>query len=450
MYPKEFLSRMETLLGEDYPRFLASSEDAPSRALHVNLTKITPEQLQTAIEYSLTPIPYAPDGFYLESEEKVGKHPLHHAGAFYMQEPSAMAPLCSVDVKEGMWCMDLCAAPGGKSTQIANRLGNTGLLVSNELMPARCATLAGNIERMGIRNAIVTNTDTQTLADYLPHMFDLVVVDAPCSGEGMFRKDEEAVADWNLGNVALCARRQKEILEAAYTLLKEGGELLYSTCTFSLEENEEQLAAFLALHPDMTLLPVPKEVQAVTAPAIGLPHARRFYPHLARGEGQFMARLKKAMGEGETPNTIAKKVKDLPCPLKGEEERVWMQFVKDNFSTPLPTPMSFKGTISLLEENLSLPQAITYARGVRAGRVEKGRVVPEHWLFSAYGTTMKRQLHLSLSDPRLTAYLRGETIPCDLPDGWGCVVVEGCALGGIKVTGGVAKNHYPKGLRLRT
>ena len=209
------------------------------------------------------------------------------------------------------------------------------------------------------------------------------------------------------------------------------------------------ISHFLALHPDMSLAPVPQEVMDVTAPAIGIDGscARRFYPHLARGEGQFMARLKK----GDAPVAQKpKKPKDLPLPLSREEETVWRDFVKENFTSPLPTPMSFKGSISLLNASLPLPQSITYARGVNAGQVEKGRVVPSHWLFSAYGTQMKRQLHLTLDDPRLTAYLKGEVIPCDLPNGWGCVLVEGCALGGIKVTGGVAKNHYPKGLRLRT
>jgi NOL1/NOP2/sun family putative RNA methylase len=448
-YPREFLSRMQTLLGAGYDHFLVSKEDPPTRALHVNLTKITPEHFADVSGYTLSPIPYAPDGFYLEGEEKAGKHPLHHAGGFYMQEPSAMAPICCADVKEGMWCIDLCAAPGGKSTQIANRLGDTGILVSNEYVSQRAAILAGNLERMGLTNAVVTNTDTHTLAEYLPEMFDLVVVDAPCSGEGMFRKDEEAVADWNLGNVALCVERQREILDAAYQLLKVGGELIYSTCTFSPDENEEMVKWFLTSYPDMHLAPVPQEVKAVTAPAIGIDEdcARRFYPHLARGEGQFMARLQK--GEGGTSQK-PKKPKDLPTILGKEEERVWQAFVKDNFDTPLPTPMQFKGGISLLDTSMPLPQSITYARGVNAGHIEKGRVVPSHWLFSAYGKGMKRQLHLTLDDPRLTDYLKGEVIPCDLPNGWGCVIVEGCALGGIKVTGGMAKNHYPKGLRLRT
>ncbi len=458
-YPKEFQVRMARLLGDEWIDYRNAAEAEPTRALHVNLNKITPAALEDALAFALSPVPYAEDGFYLESEEHAGRHPLHHAGAFYMQEPSAMAPVCCLPLSRGMRVLDVCAAPGGKSTQVANRIGKEGLLVSNEIMPARAATLAGNLERMGLTNAVVTNTDAATLAARYPAMFDAVVVDAPCSGEGMFRKDEGAVVNWNPGNVAVCTERQREILSHAVKTVRPGGYLLYATCTFSIEENEGTLAEFLTMHPEMTLCPVPQAVADVTRPAVRLTDcdgavaeqiascARRFYPHTGRGEGQFMAVMQKS--EDAEVALPPKKQKDDTLPLSKEEVKIWEDFCKKTFAdgTVLPTPRIFKGAVTLLPHDLPTGADVTYARGVRVGHAEKGRFVPEHWLFSAYGNLFARKPDLPGDDPRVAAYLRGETFPCDLADGWACLMVCGCPLGGIKVTGGTAKNHYPKGLR---
>ncbi len=460
-YPDIFLSRMQELLGEEMPQFIGSASSEPTRSLHVNEHKITAERLASALNFSLAPIPYATDGFYLESEEHAGRHPLHHAGAFYMQEPSAMAPVACLPLRAGMRVLDVCAAPGGKSTQMANRIGTGGLLVSNEIVTSRAAVLAGNLERMGLTNSVVTNTDAATLATRYPSTFDAVVVDAPCSGEGMFRKDAGAVENWNLGNVTACATRQREILSQAVKTLRPGGYLLYATCTFSVEENEETLAWLLSTYPAFAPVPVSDEVVAVTRPAVRLGDcttavadaihrcARRFYPHTGRGEGQFMAVLKLSEDADITP--MPKKPKDDTQPLSREEMHVWEDFCRGTFraDATLPSPRIFKGNITLLPFDLATGADVTYARGVRAGRVEKGRLIPEHWLFSAYGGQFSRTIDLSPEDPRTTAYLRGETFPCDLADGWACVMVAGCPLGGIKVTGGTAKNHYPKGLRLK-
>ncbi len=460
-YPKEFLSRMEELLGDEMPDFLGASLSDATRALHVNEIKTTPDTLCSRLDFSLSTIPYASDGFYLESEERAGRHPLHHAGGFYMQEPSAMAPVTCLPLYAGMRVLDLCAAPGGKSTQVANRIGPEGLLVSNEIMSARAAVLAGNLERMGLTNAVVTNTDAATLAARYPAAFDAVVVDAPCSGEGMFRKDPVAVENWNLGNVDVCAARQREILPYAVQMMRPGGYLLYSTCTFSLQENEEMLAWLLSTCPDLTLLPVPQAVVASTHAAVYLTDcdpavaeaiascARRFYPHTGRGEGQFMAVMQRSADADTAP--APRKLKHDVTPLTREEARVWEDFCRQTFraDVALPVPQMFKGSITLLPFDLRTAADITYARGVRAGRVEKGRLIPDHWLFSAYGRAFARTIDLAPDDPRTTAYLRGETFPCELTDGWACVLVAGCPLGGIKVTGGIAKNHYPKGLRLK-
>ncbi len=461
IYPEAFLSRMETLLGDEMEQFNGAALSEPTRALHVNLNKIPPDACVAALSFELSPIPYAADGFYLESEERAGRHPLHHAGGFYMQEPSAMTPVACLPLKEGMRVLDVCAAPGGKSTQIANRIGKSGLLVSNEIMAGRCAVLAGNLERMGITNAVVTNTDAATLAARYPNLFDAVCVDAPCSGEGMFRKDPVAVENWNPGNVELCAARQRDILSHAVKCLAPGGYLLYATCTFSPEENEGTLAAFLSCHPEMTLCHIPEAVVNVTRPAIAPDEcapalaeqiascARRFYPHTGRGEGQFMAVMQKAEDAALYP--VSKKQKNDTAPLSREDARIWEDFCRKNLieNEAFTAPLCFKGAVTLLGDGIPTGADITYARGVRAGHAEKGRFVPEHWLFSAYGHAFARRLELSLDDPRVEAYLRGETFLCDLADGWASLIVAGCPLGGIKVTAGTAKNHYPKGLRLK-
>ncbi len=460
-YPKEFLSRMEGLLGREMPDFIASASMDPTRALHVNENKISSAALSATLDFSLSPVPYAQDGFYLESEERAGRHPLHHAGGFYMQEPSAMAPVTCLPLRAGMRVLDVCAAPGGKSTQVANRIGKEGLLVSNEIMPARAAVLAGNLERMGLSNAVVTSTDAATLAARYPSCFDAVVVDAPCSGEGMFRKDPVAVEHWNTGNVAACAARQRDILSHAIRTLRPGGYLLYATCTFSVEENEETLAWLLSTYPSLQLLPVPDAVVTVTRPAVHLENcdaeiasaitacARRFYPHTGRGEGQFMAVMQ--LSEEAEVYPTPKKQKDDTTPLSREEMRIWEDFRTKNLrnDAAIPVPRVFKGGITLLPYDLPTGADVTYSRGVRIGRVEKGRLIPEHWLFSAYGHAFKNVIDLAPEDPRTVAYLRGETFPSALADGWGCIMVAGCPLGGIKVTAGMAKNHYPKGLRLK-
>lgn len=470
--PDTFLKRMEGLLGEAYPAFLASYDAPAARALHTG-AKMQPARLAALLGERVSPAPIAPDAFYFHTSESVGGNPLHHAGAFYMQEPSAMLPVLCAQIRSGERVLDLCAAPGGKSTQIANRLGEGGLLVANEYVGNRCVILAGNLERMGIREGVVTNTDAATLARLYPAFFDTVLIDAPCSGEGLFRREPAAVAEWSQDNVVMCAARQREILDRGAETVRPGGCLVYSTCTFSPEENEENVLWFLRTHPAFIPEQSPEEVRRVTAPglcpedsALGRAiagTARRAYPHLAPGEGQFMIRLRRASDDTSVPaitevprekkkGHAREKESDVLRPLTREEETVFGKFLRDVGISPdtLPTPCVFKGGISLLAADCPTPPEVTYARGVYAGTVEKGRLIPGHFFFSAYGSLFARRVELAPDDPRLLAYLRGETFPCTLDDGWAVVTVAGAPLGGIKVSGGVAKNHYPKGLRLRT
>lgn len=465
MLPEAFLARMRALLGEDFPTFLASYDERPVRALHTG-GKMTVARLAELLCAAVTPTPFAEDALYRRDTAPVGGDPLHHAGAYYMQEPSAMLPVLCAGIAPGERVLDLCAAPGGKSTQIANRIGADGLLVSNEYVPARCVTLAGNLERMGVRTAVVTRTDAATLAATYPGFFDAAVIDAPCSGEGMFRREEIAVAEWSPENVAMCAGRQREILAAGADTVRPGGRLVYSTCTFSPEENEENVLWFLRARTDYVLEEVPPPVLRMTVPGV-IPEdsdlgrevgrlSRRAYPHTAPGEGQFMCRFRRREeAPAAVPPRRDKKGRKNDArgedvlPLTREERAAWDAFLAAAGidASCLPAPVRFKNGISLLAAEVSTPREITYARGVNAGTVEKGRLCPEHFLFSAYGAYFARHLELLPGDPRLDAYLRGETFSCGLADGWAVVTVAGAPLGGIKVSQGVAKNHYPKGLR---
>ncbi|MGN0308957.1 MAG: RsmB/NOP family class I SAM-dependent RNA methyltransferase, partial [Lachnospiraceae bacterium] len=252
--PQEFLNRMKSSLGEEFPLFLASYEKEEHKALRRNPLKASREEFEKKIPFSLKQVPWTPTGYYYPLTQQPGQHPYHQAGLYYIQEPSAMAAAEYLEVKPGERILDLCAAPGGKSTQIGGYLQGEGLLLCNEPHPSRAKILSENIERMGIGNALVTNEMPNKLAESFPEYFDKILVDAPCSGEGMFRKNEEARREWSLQNVKLCAHRQEEILEEAAKMLRLGGKLVYSTCTFSKEENEESISRFLARHPEFIFL----------------------------------------------------------------------------------------------------------------------------------------------------------------------------------------------------
>ncbi|KLU59472.1 ribosomal RNA small subunit methyltransferase F [Peptococcaceae bacterium CEB3] len=290
--PQPFQERMSALLGTEYPAFAASYEAPRTNGLRVNTLKINPGSFQERGLFALEPIPWAKDGFYYDYREQPGRHPYHGAGVYYLQEPSAMAAVSYLDPRPGERILDLAAAPGGKSTQIACLLQQRGLLWANEIDSSRARILALNLDRWGACNVIVSNESPRRLAEHLPEYFDRVLLDAPCSGEGMFRKNPSAVREWSPENVRACAQRQGLILESAACLLKPGGRLVYSTCTFSPAENEETILSFLAKHPEFSPLELPDPTpDFVHSP--GLPGAVRLYPHRLRGEGHFIAALQK-------------------------------------------------------------------------------------------------------------------------------------------------------------
>lgn len=439
--PKIFAERMRGMLGEQFADFLRSYEKEPTRALLRNSSVIGETDLIENCDFPVEKIAFLDNGYSFDTE-KPGNHPLHHAGAYYVQDPSAMITVSAAPLKEGMKCLDLCASPGGKTVQIAMRIGEKGLLVSNEIAPNRCKLLSGNVERLGFSNVLVSNADAKRIAQWYPSYFDFVLVDAPCSGEGMFRKYPESVSEWNEGTPAFCARRQYGIVSEALKTLAPGGYLLYSTCTFSKEENEDLVEKILEENPDLSLQDVPEQVIKVTSPGIGMEKARRFYPHVAEGEGQFLALLRKAdnTGIGEPAFSDGRGF------IGSAEFAALEDFMGKTLSEYKDIPLCKYGK-QIVAFDYPIPEENIYAAGVSIGTIEKGRLIPHHYLFKAYGKRFMRKLELSPASQEMKKYLSGAEIPCELADGWAVVTTCGIPVGGIKVVDGIAKNHYPKGLR---
>ncbi len=447
--PEKFAERMKILLGDDFDNYIKSLNDNPVRAFRVNTDKISVEDFLKINTFNISKIPYVENGFYFD-DEKIGNHPYHHAGMIYVQEPGAMMPAECVEI-EPDWCvLDMCAAPGGKSTQLKNKLGENGLLVSNEIIPSRCKILTGNVERLGLKNVVTTCMDTKRLAENFPGTFDMIMVDAPCSGEGMFRKEEIAIDEWSEENVKSCALRQSEILENAVKCLKNGGYIVYATCTFSLDENEKTVDDFLKNHSDFELVRVPEVVEKSTCDGIKFPGcecenihlARRFYPHKNKGEGQFAAVLHNINSPCNYPlNRGENKVKI---------DKIIYDFLDENLvDYDRERVLLHKGTPVYFDPDFEVGRATVFAMGITIGEVRKGYLQPHHQFFMGMGDSFKRKIDLTPDSDEIKKYLHGEEIEASCPNGWAVVTVNGCAVGGAKVVNGRAKNHYPKGLRIK-
>lgn len=428
MLPEAFLQRMEAQLGSEYPAFLESLERPRAVALRFNPLKGE----RPVLPFVGAPVPWEPEGFYYDPETRPGLHVYHEAGVYYLQEASAMAPVALLDPKPGERVCDLCAAPGGKTTQIAGRMLGQGFLVCNEINPKRAKILSRNIERMGVANALVTNEHPETLASRFPGFFDRVLVDAPCSGEGMFRKEEAAVTDWSQETVQMCARRQREILDSAARLVRPGGRLVYSTCTFAPEEDEETVAAFLEAHPEFTPEPVeaPWFVPGENA-------SYRMWPHKLLGEGHFAAVLRKTQGEsGEVP----------ACP-GGKCPKAWESFAKElDITLPEGKAVSFGQSLYWAPTELPELNRLKVLRpGLELGTERKGRFEPAHAL-ALWLKTCAVTESFPPESPEMKAYLHGDVVPSG-KRGWCLVQAGGYAIGWGKGDGSVLKNHYPKGLR---
>ena len=428
MLPELFLKRMEMQLGPEYPEYLASLERPRAVALRFNPQKGKAPELP----FATSPVPWEPLGCYYEPTARPGLHPYHDAGVYYLQEASAMAPAVLLNPQPGERILDLCAAPGGKTTQIAGKMGGQGLLVCNEIHPKRAKILSQNVERMAISNALVLNEAPATLAQRFPGFFDRILVDAPCSGEGMFRKEAAAVADWTEELVDMCARRQGEILDAAAKMLRPGGRLVYSTCTFAPREDEEAVAAFLERHPDFA----PEKVDAPWFTP-GENGSFRLWPHKLLGEGHFAAVLRRMDGNGEDGNPAS------GASLPGG----WLRFAREQgISLPAGKAVRFGDTLFWAPEEMPDISRLRVLRpGLELGTLKKDRLEPAHalalWLRPREGDA-----RLAPDSPELAGYLRGETIPGSRR-GFQLICAGEYTLGWAKGDGQILKNHYPKGLR---
>ncbi|MBR4501338.1 MAG: RsmB/NOP family class I SAM-dependent RNA methyltransferase [Clostridia bacterium] len=387
----------------------------------------------------LDPVPWAAEARYLKTGSRAGGRVFHDAGAYYLQEPSAMAPAAALRPRPGEWVLDLCAAPGGKSTQMAGMMEGRGLLLCNEVVPERAKILSGNIERMGIANALVTSAPTDRLASLLPARFDRVLVDAPCSGEGMFRRHPESRGEWNPGLPAMCAERQARILDDAAVMLKEGGTLVYSTCTFSRTENEETVKRFLSRHPDFEMLPF-----ALPGCPPSPEGTLRIWPHRQRGEGHFLAALIRT----GTAEMIRQPSLRLPQPEKQAEGI--LSFLRDTVPVASWDPGRIfrrgEGYVYLPEEVPELPGVRVLRCGLHLGAWKGKAFVPDHALGRAFGAVRR----VDLGGEEAAAYMMGETLPAPAETrGWAAAYLEGVPLGWVKISDGLMKNHYPKGLRRR-
>lgn len=445
--PTKFLERMKSLLGDSHNDFISSYDLPPVRAFRVNTDKISICYFEKINPFGNEKIPYVQNGYYLDYD-KVGNHPYHHAGLIYVQEPAAMAPAECIDINPEWIVLDMCAAPGGKSTQLKNKLGENGVLVSNEIIPSRCKILTGNVERLGLNNTVTTCMDTAKLATTFPKTFNLIMLDAPCSGEGMFRKDDVAINEWSEANVEMCAVRQAEILENAVKLLKNGGYIIYATCTFSLEENEMMIDLFLQKHPEFEIIPVKETVAKYTSDGIffegckekNINYARRFYPHVAKGEGQFMAVLHNTESEFNL-NKPSKKELKIEKTIFEFLDDCLLEYNRENVRIYNGNPVYFT-------PDFEVKDGTAFSCGITIGEVKKNYILPHHQFFMGLGKYFKRKIELETDSEKINKYLHGEEIDVDCENGWAVVMIDGCALGGVKVVNGRAKNHYPKGLRI--
>lgn len=443
--PQDFKSDMEKLLGDEACLLFDEYKKPPYKGLRVNTLKCSGEKLEGLMPTKISKNPFSEFGYYLESEfQGIGNSPLHHAGAFYVQEPSAMSAVTLLGVKEDDRVLDLCAAPGGKSTQIAAMLNNTGLLWSNEIIKSRANILLSNIERCGVKNAVVSSESPKRLCNALAGFFDKVLVDAPCSGEGMFRKDEGAINEWSRDNVLLCKARQLEILDCAAKAVKQGGELVYSTCTFSHEENEEVTSEFLQNHPEFIAVESNESFGRKTD-NFGI----RIFP-MDGGEGHYAVKFRRVYeNEFSTPEY------DYSIEKSKEYKAVEKQITELKNSI-IKAPSD--GIIALRNDKiLILPKEMPSFKGLnilRAGvvfaEIRKNRLEPHHSLFmSLKPEKVKNAVSFSLDSDEIKGFLHGEELPVDDElSGYCLVAVEGISAGFGKAVNGRLKNKYPKGLRL--
>jgi NOL1/NOP2/sun family putative RNA methylase len=462
--PSAFLEKMKALLEDEFPAFLASYAEQRYYGLRVNTLKLTVAQFSLLSPFQLSPIPWVMEGFYYTEGERPGKHPYYNAGLYYIQEPSAMAPVELLNIQHGDKVLDLCAAPGGKSTQIAAKLQHSGILVVNDIHGERIKPLVKNLELFGVRNAVVLNEQPNRLERVFGEYFDKILVDAPCSGEGMFRKEEEMVKQWDIHSAEKYAVMQRDILKSAGRMLAGGGRIVYSTCTFSPEENEEIIAQFIEESPDFYVVPIEGK-HGFKPSADG---TARLWPHLIKGEGHYLAILQRKGVKSEAPVIPIAEPKVSPSRSKNTVRPVveidltpFKQFCKEQLCLEMP------GVETLYGEHLYLmPIGLPDLDGIKVikpgwymGAVRKNRFEPAHALaMGLYADEAQRVLQLSATDNEAIRYLKGETLiinetslerkQADIPLKGHCLVcIDGFPVGWGKWQEGMIKNEYPAGWR---
>ncbi|OKP72230.1 RNA methyltransferase [Paenibacillus sp. P3E] len=450
--PAAFTAGIREMLGQEADAFLESYTARRTQGLRFNTLKSTSGTGHVAaelarIQFGLTPVPWCASGYYYEEPSRPGRHAYHAAGLYYIQEPSAMSAAELLAPRPGEIVLDLAAAPGGKTTHIAALMKGQGLLISNEIHPERAKILAENVERLGIPHAVVTSAAPGELSRRFPEAFDRIMLDAPCSGEGMFRKDPAAIGEWSPEHVEMCAARQWDILQDAYIMLKPGGSLAYSTCTFNHKENEDTISQFLDHYPDMELIEM-----------------KRLWPHLEKGEGHFVALLRKAASEEAAPirnkrsSGRSKTGPKLPSSVRDAYQQFmsWAAGELPGF-TGQGVPLLFGESLYLLPEafNISLHTGLLDGlkvprAGLHIAHLKKNRIEPAHALAMALQPQQAaRSYDLAADSLDLQAWLRGESLPVP-PElhGWTLVTVDGLPVSWGKASSGQLKNHLPKGLRI--
>ena len=474
--PQAFTERMRKMLGEEYEDFLAAYEKERWYGLRLNPLKTDKETFLRRMPFTLESVKWTEEGFYYRPEQQPGKHLFHEIGVYYIQEPSAMSAAEALLPAPGERILDLCAAPGGKSTQIAGKMRGEGLLVSNEIISGRAKILSQNIERMGIANTVVCSETPERLGAFFPSFFDKILVDAPCSGEGMFRKDETAINEWSPEHVKMCAQRQRSILEQAACMLKPGGTLVYSTCTFSEEENEGVIEDFLKEHPAFSIEKAElgrffaPGRSRTGSPACRIEHTMRLWPHKLAGEGHFIAKLKKAgtllpdlpdacerrpadsqdaRAKKEAGRKKEKKQSDSIGLCRGflREELGLSEAVFEKFDKG-GSFVTFGEQVYWMPRQMIPLEGLKVIRpGLHLGTDKKMRFEPSHALALYLSGETVRQRY-EMTGEQAERYLRGETFACDDKlKGWMLLTIEGFSAGFGKAGNGQMKNHYPKGLR---
>ncbi|MBQ0017197.1 MAG: NOL1/NOP2/sun family putative RNA methylase [Clostridiales bacterium] len=470
--PSDFLIDFENSFGKESLEMLKISHTEKSlKGLRVNNQKISNESFINNFDYEIEKVPYFDGAYYLNTDEKLGNTSLHQAGAFYIQEPSSMIPVASVKNLDfnNKVILDLCASPGGKSTQIASLMNNTGVLVSNEIDYKRAKILFSNIERMGYENVIVSNETPLNLSNKFQNTFDYIFVDAPCSGEGMFRKDNDAISNWNCNLKFSLQKTQLEILDCANKMLKNGGIIVYSTCTFNTVENEQVVDIFTNKYGYEIVLPQSEVVNCTVAGLElnnndKLSNTRHFFPFNFRGEGQFVAVMKKHDGNTSENTCNNKKSNVVSEKITSQEIQFVKNFIKSNLNYGNIDDLHFEkinGKINIYKTEFNTTGLNVLSKGVIFGDIKNGVITLHHQFFSAYGKYFKSFVDFKSDSDFVKRYMKGEeldvsllsnstdVIDCNIVDtDYAVIKVCGASLSGVKIVNGKLKNHYPKALRI--